>query len=68
MVTRGCKDVMEGITQHNPPVHTLEGKTEKMPATPFHDDSLKRRHNLATEDLFNLTKDIYTKTTASNIM
>ena len=37
-------------------------------ATPFHDNSLKRRHNLATEDLFNLTKDIYTKTTASNIM
>lgn len=62
----GCKDVMEGITQHNPPVHTLKGKTEKMSTTNC--NLLPRRQlNLATEDLFNLTNDIYTKTKASNL-
>lgn len=44
-------------------------KIQKNPtATSFYGDSFKKRHDLAVEDLFSLTNDIYTKSSGSSIM
>lgn len=42
--------------------------THNLSATSFYGDSFKKRHDLAVEDLFSLTNDIYTKSSGSSIM